>query len=71
MLKKFRRRSAFSTVFLDNFQPELVNDVINGVTEEQVGVDVRVNFVDSKLNRSRDIRAAHFVMDDDERRRTL
>ena len=28
-------------------------------------VDVRVKFGDSTLNRSRDIRAAHFMMDDE------
>ena len=29
-------------------------------------MDVHVKFGDSKVNHSRDIRAAHFVMDDDE-----
>ena len=36
---------------------------------EWVGADVPEQFVGSKSNRSRDIRAAYFVMDD-ERRRT-
>ena len=32
-------------------------------------MDVHVKFVDSRSNGSRDSRAAHFVIDDDERRR--
>ena len=33
-------------------------------------MDVPVEFGDSRSTRSRDIRAAHIVMDDDKRRRT-
>ena len=36
---------------------------------EYVGTDVRVKFGDSRSNRSQDIRAAHFVMDDERRQR--
>ena len=39
-----------------------------GVAVEQVGVDVHVKFGNSRPNRSRDIRAAHFVIDDDDNR---
>ena len=54
-------------VFHDNFRPEVVNDIISSVTIEYVDVDVRAKFGDSRSNRSRDIRVAHFLMDDDER----
>ena len=49
-----------------------VSAVISGVVVEQVGVDVRVKFGDFRSNRSRDIRAAHFVVDahNDERTTT-
>ena len=45
-------------------------DFISGVAVELVGLDVRVQFGDSRSNRSRDIRPAHFVMDDERRRTT-
>ena len=32
---------------------------------ERVGTDVHVKFGDSRSNSNRDIRAAHFVMDDE------
>ena len=48
-------------VFRDNFRPEAVSEVLSGVDVECVGVDVRVKLGDSTSNRSRDIRAAHFV----------
>ena len=38
---------------------------MSGVAVEYVGVDVRLKFSDSWSNRSRDIRADHFVMDND------
>ena len=38
---------------------------MSGLAVEQVGTAVAVKFGDSRLNRSRDIRAAHFVVDDD------
>ena len=41
-----------------------------GVAAEYVGMDVRVKFGDSRSNCSRDIRAAQFVMDNDEHRTT-
>ena len=33
-------------------------------------MDARVKFGDLRLNRSQDVQTAHFVMDDDERRRS-
>ena len=59
--------AAFPNAFRDNFLPEVVSDLISGVAIEHDGVDVLVKFGDSRPSRSRDIRAAHFVMDDDER----
>ena len=54
---------AFSTVFLhDNFWPEVGSDV---AAVEWIDLDSRVEFGDSGSNRSRDIRTAHFVMDDE------
>ena len=41
--------------------PELDNDVISGVTVDNVGVDVHITFSDSRSNRFRDIRRAAFV----------
>ena len=35
------------------------------VTVDYVGMDVHVNFGDSRLNVSADIQAAHFVVDDE------
>ena len=37
------------------------------VTVDHIGTDVRVQFDDSTSNRSREIQAAHFVMDDERR----
>ena len=42
--------------FQDNFQPEVVGDAKSGVVVEPTGMKVRVEFVDSGSNRSRDIR---------------
>ena len=44
--------------------------LVAGDVIEYVGVDVPVTFGDSTSNRSRDIRAAHFVMDDDDELKT-
>ena len=54
----------------DNFQPEVVSDVIPcpSVTVEWADLDVRMKLGDCRPNRYRDIRAVHFVIDDDERR---
>ena len=38
------------------------------VDVDQTGTDVRVKYGDSRSNRSRDIQAAHFVIDDCGRR---
>ena len=42
-----QQEAAFSTVFRDNFRPEVVGDVISGVTEEQVDMNVVVKFGDT------------------------
>ena len=55
-----------STVFHNNFQPEVVSDIISSVAVEQVGMDACIKFSDPRSNRSRDIRVAHFVVDDNE-----
>ena len=57
-----------------NFRQEVASDVISGVDVEQVGMNTRVKFGDSRSNRSRDIRLPHFVTNDDDNdagRRTL
>ena len=56
----------FRQVFRNNFRPEVANDVVSGEAVELVGVDVRVKFGDSRSNRYRYIRAAHFVIDDEQ-----
>ena len=62
-------QAALSTVFFrDNLCPEVDSDVIFSVDVEYVGTDVRVQFVDSTSNGSRDMRPSHFVTDNDERR---
>ena len=53
--------SLYSRAFCS--QQEAADDVISGVAFKYVGMDVRVKFCDYRLNRSRDIRAAHFAMD--------
>ena len=44
-----------------NFRPEVDNDVISGLTVDNVGTDVPVKFSDSRSNGFRDIRGADFV----------
>ena len=64
---KFRPKiigGGISTVFCYSFRPEVVNDVISGVVVDQTGTDASVKIGDSRSNRSRGIRAAHFVMDE-------
>ena len=46
---------------------ERATDALSSRYIEQVCVGVHVKPCDSRSNDSRDIRAAHFVMDDDER----
>ena len=50
--------------FHDNFRPEVASDVMFGVVVERTRMDVTGKFGDSRSNRSRDIRAARFVMDE-------
>ena len=58
----------FDSFFRDNFWPVVDSDVISGVIVDQTGMDVPVKFGDPRSNRSRDIRAAYFVMEDEWRR---
>ena len=44
-------------------QPTGSSDVISGVEVEEISVDIRVKFVDSKANYSGVMRPAHFVID--------
>ena len=47
VLTKFHPKTSepvFSTVFPYNFRPEADNDVISGVTVDNVGIDVCVKF---------------------------
>ena len=62
------QRWHFGKFFRDNLRSELVSDVISGVAVEWVGMNVPIKFGDSRSNRLQDIRATHFVMNDDERR---
>ena len=42
--------AAFSTVFFRcSFRPEVVSDVISGTVDQDVGMDVRANFGNSRL----------------------
>ena len=50
------------TVFLDNFRPDVASHVVSDVGGS-LFVDVSVKSGDYRLNRSRDMRATHFVMD--------
>ena len=57
----------FDSFFRDNFLPEVASGLISGVAVEFVGVDLNVKCGDSRSNRSRYIRTAHFVMEDERR----
>ena len=60
--------AALSKIFRDNFRQEVDCDVISGLTVYRAGAEVIVKvFFYSRSKRSQDIRAAHFVVDDDER----
>ena len=48
--------ATFSTVFRDNFRPDIASDLLAGPDVEQVGLDVCIKFGDSRSNHSRDIR---------------
>ena len=53
VLEKFQPKSAeavFSTVFTYNFRPEVDNDVISGTAVDNVGMEVRKKFGDSRPN---------------------
>ena len=61
---------AFSTFFRDDVRLDAVSHFIFGAAVEQVGrVCLLVKFGDSMSIRSRDIRAAQFVIDDERRHR--
>ena len=49
------RSGIFDSFFQDNFRPEVVSDLISGLSEERFSMDVSVKFGDSWSNRSRDI----------------
>ena len=51
-------------------RPEAASDVISGMSVYQTGPDVLVKLGDSRSNRSWDIWATHFVMDDEWRQAT-
>ena len=44
-----------------NFRPEVDNDVISGMAEDKVCMDVPIKFCDSRANGFRDIRGADFA----------
>ena len=55
----------------DNYQPEVVSDVISGAVVDPMGLKFRAKFGDSQSNRYRDTRLPHFVANDtDAGRRT-
>ena len=58
-------------VFHNNFRPEVISDVLSGVGVEQIGVDISVNFGDSRSSHSRYIGLPLFVAEDDDKRTTL
>ena len=73
LLKPFSRNSTRSHIGGDIFDicfatSPTVSDFISCVVVGQTGTDINVEFSGSSSNLSWDIRAAHFVMDDDERR---
>ena len=43
----------------------MARNVISHIVVDLVGMDVNIKLADSRSNRSWDIRAAHFVMDDE------
>ena len=57
-------------VFRDNCRPEVARGNNSGVTVEEVSSYAAVKFGDSSSNRFKDMRPAHFVMDDERRRTT-
>ena len=57
--------AAFSTVFRGNFWPEVGIGVMSGAVVDPTGTKGRVQFGDSRSNRSRDIRLPHLVTNDD------
>ena len=64
VLEKFLQKpseAAKSTVFPNNFRPEVDNDVISGMAVDNVGTDVTITFGDSRSSGFPDIRGADFV----------
>ena len=49
---------------VDNFRPEVYNDVISCTIAEPTGVNVRVKVGDSRSTSSRDIRLPQFTTND-------
>ena len=62
VIEKFHPKPSEAAFSRDNFRLEVVSCVISGVA---LSMDVPVNLGDSRSNCSRDVRAAHFVMDDE------
>ena len=60
VLQKFHPKLS-KQYFFYNFRPGVHNDVISGVAEDYVGVDVHVKFGGSRSNGSRDIRCTDFM----------
>ena len=60
----------FDSFFCDNFWSEVASDVKAATIVDYGDIDIRVKYGDSGSNRPRDIRVAHFVMDNDERHPT-
>ena len=61
VLEKFDPKppeAIFRVFFRDDFRPDVFSDVISFLAVDQVGMDVRIKFGDSRSNRSRDIRAS-------------
>ena len=52
----------FSTIFLnfDNCQPEVVCDIISGMVDQDVGIDICASFGDSRLKPLEASFSAHF-----------
>ena len=55
----------FRVFFRYNSRPEVDNDATSSVALDYVSIDTYVKYPDSMSNGFQDIRAAHFVMDDE------
>ena len=61
-LHRFYVRTFVQYSFIFRSRREAISDVISGVADDYVGIDIRVKFGGSRSKRSWVIRAAHFVM---------